>query len=149
MDERDSIVEMDPAERDRFLGNGGVGVISLSTTEGERPYTVPVSYGYDASEGVFYFRLATGSEHAKGELRGRVVSFVVHGREDGWRSVVAGGRLEATDEEAVATETLAGLDRVEIPLVEMFEEPTRTVSFEFVRLVPEEIHGRRESPVVE
>jgi uncharacterized protein len=142
-------VEMEADKRDEFLGRGGIGVISLSVPGDEGPHSVPVSYGYDAAETTLYFRLAVGADSRKGDLYDRAVSFVTYGREDGWRSVVARGRLEETTEEDIATRTLAGLDRVEIPLVEAFDEPTRTVSFEFFCLVPEELTGRKESAITE
>lgn len=140
-------VTMDPKERDEFLGNGGTGVISFGTAGGEPPHSIPVSYGYDAVEDTFYFRLAGGSDSEKGEMAGRKVSFVTHGQgEDGlWRSVVASGRLDATTAKGIATETLEGLDRVHIPLVNVFGRPTKDVQFEFFRLEPEELTARVES----
>lgn len=63
--------------------------------------------------------------------------------EDGWRSVVACGRLAPVEESGLSSELLAGLGRVEIPLVDLFEDPIRTVSFEFVRLEPDRLTGRR------
>lgn len=137
-------VEMETDERDEFLGHGGTGVISFSTPGEDSPHSIPVSYGYDATETTFYFRLAAGAGSEKGELNGRAVSFVTYGREDGWWSIVVSGRLEDVAEEAIATQTLDGLDRVHIPLIDMFGRPTRTVSFEFFRLVPEKISGRKE-----
>lgn len=89
MSESDSET-MDEGERDEFLGSGGTGVISLSTDEAA-PHSTPVSYGYDAAEAVFYFRLANKSGGAKGDLSGRAVSFVTYGNDDGWKSVVATG----------------------------------------------------------
>jgi uncharacterized protein len=80
-------------------------------------------------------------------LNGRPVLFVIYGQEDGWQSVVTSGRLEDVDEEPIALETLDGLDHVDIPLIDMFTRPTRTVSFEFFRLVPDEIVGRKEVKV--
>jgi len=62
----DSPVEMDDPERDEFLGNGGTGVISCRRRQTTR-HTVPVSYGYDATETTFYFRLATGADGSKGK----------------------------------------------------------------------------------
>ena len=67
---------MDEDERDAFLGGGGRGVISLSTGEGA-PHSTPVSYGYEAAESVFYFRLANEPGGAKGDLSDRAVSFVI------------------------------------------------------------------------
>ncbi|MFB6170008.1 MAG: pyridoxamine 5'-phosphate oxidase family protein [Haloarculaceae archaeon] len=137
--------EMTADERDEFLGNGGTGVISLAT-DGGPPHSLPVSYGYDRSTTTFYFRLAVGADSEKGDLAGRAVTFVVHGETaDGWRSVVAQGRLEATSDDAIATETLRGLDRVHIPLVDIFGRPARTVSFEFYRLEPDGLTTRKEA----
>lgn len=145
----DDSTDLPVEQRDEFLGRGGVGVISLSTPDEGCPHSVPVSYGYDASETIFYFRLAIGADSAKGELDGRAVSFVTYGHEDGWRSVVASGRLERADEESIATSTLEGLDHVDIPLVDIFDRPTRTVAFEFFRLVPDELTGRSEETIRE
>lgn len=139
-------VEMEPDERDEFLGTGGTGVLSLSSPEGESPYSIPVSYGYDQTEQVFYFRLATGPDSEKGDLLDRPVTFVTHGEtEEGWRSVVANGRFEETAEKSISAETIEGLERVYIPLVDIFGRPPRDISFTFVRLVPEELTGRKES----
>lgn len=137
---------MDADERDAFLGVGGTGVISLSGREDSPPYSVPVSYGYDGDENTFYFRLAVGSDSEKGDLAGRHATFVVYGQEDDdWRSVVAKGRLEETTEEPIATESLQGLQQVHIPIVDIFEQPVKDVSFEFYRLVPEELTAREET----
>lgn len=140
----DSAIAMTSEERDEFLGSGATGVISLAEGD-EPPHSLPVSYGYDGAEETFYFRLATGGSSAKGDLDGRAVSFVVYGdATEGWRSVVARGRLEDVERDGIETETLAGLDRVDIPLVSIFNQPIRAVEFEFYRLVPEELTGRVE-----
>lgn len=143
----DVSLEMDEEDRDAFLGTGGTGVISLSPTDSdESPHSVPVSYGYDATDKVFYFRIAVGPDSEKGDLADRPVSFVVHGRlDDSWASVVAKGRLRATDEAAVGTDALKGFEQVHIPLVDIFGRPTRDVPFEFYRLVPDQLTARMES----
>lgn len=41
-------VRLSEDERNEFLGRGGTGVISVAAGAGESPYSVPVSYGYDA-----------------------------------------------------------------------------------------------------
>jgi nitroimidazol reductase NimA-like FMN-containing flavoprotein (pyridoxamine 5'-phosphate oxidase superfamily) len=139
-------VELEAEERDEFLGDGGVGVISFSTGGDEPPHSVPVSYGYDAVETTFYFRLAVGPDSQKGDVGDRSVTFVVHGEGEGpWRSVVASGRLEPTTDESIATETLQGLERVRIPLFDVFDRPAAAVPFEFYRLVPDELAGRKVS----
>ena len=145
-------VTMDDAERDEFLGVGGVGVLSLSHENGEYepPHSVPVSYGYDEHEETFYFRLSVGADSEKPPLTDRAVTFVTYDTvDDQWHSVVASGRLERTTDSDISTESLAGLDRVGIPLVDIFGRPTADVQFEFYRLVPDSLTGRRElSPEV-
>jgi nitroimidazol reductase NimA-like FMN-containing flavoprotein (pyridoxamine 5'-phosphate oxidase superfamily) len=145
MDAPDSIT-MDDEEREEFLGTGGTGVISFASGPEESPHSVPVSYGYDPAESVFYFRLATDGDSDKGELTDRPVTFVTYREVDGaWGSVVASGRLERTTDPEVATETLEGLERVDLPLADMFGRPVAEVQFEFHRLVPDSLTGRVES----
>lgn len=139
-------VTMDADERDAFLDTGGTGVLSFPSSDDESPHSVPVSYGYDGSETTFYFRLAVGPDSDKGDAAGRPVTFVVYGQQDGnWRSVIVEGHLERTTETSVATESLEGLRRVHIPLVDIFGRPARDVPFEFYRLVSEEMTSRKES----
>jgi nitroimidazol reductase NimA-like FMN-containing flavoprotein (pyridoxamine 5'-phosphate oxidase superfamily) len=139
-------IEMDGDERDDFLGAGGTGVIALSSADEESPHAVPVSYGYDGTEDVFYFRLSTGPDSEKGPLADRPVTFVTYGAaDDDWRSVVAKGRLRSTTAESIAIESLEGLENVQIPLVEIFGRPTAEITFEFYRLDPEELTGRKEA----
>jgi nitroimidazol reductase NimA-like FMN-containing flavoprotein (pyridoxamine 5'-phosphate oxidase superfamily) len=150
MDVPDTVV-VDDAERDRLLGNGGVGVLSFTSGEDDPPHSVPVSYGYDASETTLYFRLAVGEDSGKGEIADHPVAFVVHGTDDdlGYWSVVASGRLQALEQADVATEALDGLDSVQIPLVDIFGTSTRDVTFEFARLVPDSFTARTDSPTTE
>jgi nitroimidazol reductase NimA-like FMN-containing flavoprotein (pyridoxamine 5'-phosphate oxidase superfamily) len=139
-------VQMTTDERDEFLGRSGTGVLSLSTDGNDPPHSVPVSYGYDPVEGAFYFRLAVGKDGGKANAADRGVTFVTYGEADGrWKSVVASGRLVSTTDGADATESLAGLERTaEIPIVDVFGEPTSEVTFEYYRLDPEQLTGRAE-----
>lgn len=142
-------IRLSDQERDEFLGNGGTGVISLDTADGDPPHSLPVSYGYDSATETFYFRLAAEPHTEKGDLAGRAVSFVVHGEsDDRWHSVVADGRLDPTDDESIATAALEGFDRIHIPLVDIFGQPPKEVSFEFYRLDPDRIGTRKESSSV-
>lgn len=138
-------MQMTADERNEFLKNGGTGVLSLSTDDGP-PHSVPVSYGYDASTETFYFRLATGADSSKGDIEDGHVSFVTYDEtDDGWRSVVARGQLEHVESEGIEIETLEGLDRVDIRLVDIFEAPLREVAFQFYRLAPDELTTRVEA----
>jgi nitroimidazol reductase NimA-like FMN-containing flavoprotein (pyridoxamine 5'-phosphate oxidase superfamily) len=141
-------VRMADEERDEFLGTGGVGVVSFPTGTDEAPYSLPVSYGYDAADGTFYLRLAFGPDAEKGGVvaDGQSVSLVVYDRpEDRWRSVVATGRLEEVTEAAVDSDVVQAMRRVHIPLVDAFERHPRELTFRFFRLSPAEITGRQEA----
>ena len=140
----DSPVTMSPEAIEEFLGTGGTGVMSLSSDGDGPPHSVPVSYGYDPADGVFYFRLAVGADSAKGDVADRPVTFVTYGEDDGWRSVVARGHLERVEETDAPNEALAGLGRVDIPIADVFEASTRNVQFAFVRLDPDDLTGREE-----
>lgn len=136
--------EMDAEQLQAFLGNGGTGVLSFSTGDGETPHSIPVSYGFDPAESAFFFRLAVDPGGRKTDLMEDAhVSFVTHEvTDDEWRSVVATGQLDDVSEVDVASGVLESLRRVDIRLFDAFEDPTDDVSFRFVRLAPEEITGR-------
>ena len=139
------ITELSDDDREEFLGNAGTGVLSLSTSGDEPPHALPVSYGYDPLEGMFYFRLASGPDSEKGELEGRAVSFVTYDQvDDRWVSVVAKGSLRGTTDDSIALDALEGLERVHIPLVDIFGQPPGTVEFEFYRLDPDVLTSRSE-----
>lgn len=140
-------VQLTEEECEAVLDRTASGVLSLSTGADEPPHSLPVSFGYDDVESAFYFRLAD-DDSQKGELEGRDVSFVVYDHDDetgAYQSVVARGKLESTTDENVATEALAGLERVTIPFVDIFGEPPSEVEFEFYRLVPDAMTGRKET----
>ncbi|MFB6282811.1 MAG: pyridoxamine 5'-phosphate oxidase family protein [Halobacteria archaeon] len=147
-------LKMEEDEVDEFLGVGGVGVISFSTSRGEPPHTIPVSYGYDSLERKFYFRLEVDPESRKKEVFDQQVdefvdekvhaSFVtVNETENGWRSVVAHGKLVEVGKSG-DTESLQAFERVDLPLMDMFGKPSREVDFRFYRLEPDELTGYRE-----
>ncbi|WP_336036671.1 pyridoxamine 5'-phosphate oxidase family protein [Halobacterium yunchengense] len=137
-------VELSREDVDAFLGAGGTGVISFP---GDPPHSLPVSYGYDAQEGWFYFRLAYQPDSQKPDYDAGTVSFVTYDEtEDGWQSVVATGDLQPVEEADVPSDVLAGLQRVDIPLVDIFEKPVRETTFGFFVLDPDAVSGRREAP---
>jgi nitroimidazol reductase NimA-like FMN-containing flavoprotein (pyridoxamine 5'-phosphate oxidase superfamily) len=138
---------MDDDEMADFLGTGGTGVISLPAGTNDPPHSVPVSYGFDDTDGHFFFRLAVGEDSAKGDLAdGGPVTFVTY-REtgEGWQSVVAAGDLEPVDEVDVSSGVLESLRRSEIPMIDVFDRHPREVTFRFLRLAPDELTGRTET----
>ena len=138
-------VRMADEELDEFLGTGGTGILSFSTSSAEPPFSRPVSYGYYQDSAHFHYRLAVSPNNTKKEYLDRPVSFVVHERAEGrWQSVIAIGELEALDDlpyEATARQERWGVD---IPWVDIFEDPPEDITFEQFRLVPDELTGRTE-----
>jgi hypothetical protein len=141
-------IEMDDEERNEFLGAGGTGVVSFPTDADDAPYSLPVSYGYDEADGDFYLRLAFGPETEKDDVVGdrAPVSFVVYDQTDeGWRSVVATGRLEEVTEAAIDSDVVQAMRRVHIPLVDVFGRHPRELTFRFFRLSTTDLSGRKEA----
>jgi len=142
-------IQLSDSEINEFLDRVDTGVLSLSTPVDEPPHSVPVSFGYNAEQTVFYFRIADLPPETKGELEGRAVSFVSYAEDesvDGYVSVVAEGTLESTTRSDIATEALAGFEGVTIPFVDIFGQPPAEVDFSFYRLVPTTLTGRKEVP---
>ncbi|RRJ29564.1 pyridoxamine 5'-phosphate oxidase family protein [Halocatena pleomorpha] len=141
----ESPTQMNSEERDKFLETRETGVISFSRGIDSPPQSIPISYGYDQVEHDFYFRLAPGTDNVRADVTGQAVTFVTYEQtDDGWRSVIASGQLEDVEEESIATETLAGLERVHIPLIDMFGVPPGEIQFGFYRLDPDSLTGRKE-----
>ncbi|MFD1586215.1 pyridoxamine 5'-phosphate oxidase family protein [Halorientalis brevis] len=141
-------VELDEGERTEFLGTGGTGVLSFATGSDQPPYSLPVSYGYDETDGTFYFRLGFVADSRKADVvdEGRRVSFVTYDESDNrWQSVIATGDLEEVTESAINSDAMQGLKRVEIPMVDLFERETEDVTFRFFRLAAEDVSGRKEA----
>jgi nitroimidazol reductase NimA-like FMN-containing flavoprotein (pyridoxamine 5'-phosphate oxidase superfamily) len=142
-------VRMNENERDEFLDRGGTGVISFDTPDDDAPYSRPVSYGYDAETGNFYFRLAVGPEDTgkKDLIDGdREISFVTYDETDrGWRSVIATGRLEEITKSALDPAVSEAMQRVAIPFVDVYDSHPLTLEFRFFRLTPDEVTGHQEA----
>lgn len=138
-------VQLTDDERDRFLGDGGTGVLSFSTSVDEPPVSLPVSYGYFADAVSIYFRLSMPDGSRKQRLVDNPVSFVVH-RETkaGWRSVIATGRLTEVTDAPYDSAALQGLWAVDIPTVDVFERPPAEIPYRTFRLIPDEVTGRKE-----
>ena len=138
-------IQLSEAELSEFLGDGGTGVLSFSTDGDEPPFTLPVSYGYLADTGRFHYRLAIPDGSTKEQYVDRPVSFVVHDEtEAGWRSVVATGVLEDLTKLPYEADALQERWGVNIPLVDIFEDPPDDVTFRPFRLDPERVTGRKE-----
>ncbi|ELZ00699.1 hypothetical protein C482_08758 [Natrialba chahannaoensis JCM 10990] len=132
-------------ERDEFLGRGGTGVLSFATDSDEPPVSIPVSYGYSEEESVLYFQLSFAPGSRKHDLVDRRVSFVVHDETAaGWRSVVATGQLAELSNEPYESAVVQGMWAIDLPHVDIFEQPREDVTFENYYLDPDRITGRKE-----
>lgn len=137
-------VSLSEPERNDFLGTGGTGVLSFARDADEPPASFPVSYGYFDDTGHFYFRLSFPPGTEKDAYVDHSVTFVTYDETgDGWRSVVATGRLEAITDLPYDSEAVQGLWAVEIPAVDVFDRPRDEITFEDFRLIPDTVTGRK------
>jgi len=138
-------VQLTDDERDEFLETGGTGVLSFATGPDEPPVSIPVSYGYFADAETIYFRLSMPDDSRKASLVDNPVSFVVHREtEAGWQSVVATGTLERVTDAPYESAALQVLWAVDIPTVDVFEQPPSEIPFRTYRLRPTDVSGRKE-----
>ncbi len=137
---------MTDAEIDAFLGNGGTAVMSFARDD--EPYAIPISFGYDPDGPSFYVRLAYGPESEKRSYvrPNAETSLVVHGETDeGWKSVVATGRLEEVPEPSIDATVVDAVRSVEIPFVDVYERAPRELDFALYRLTVDGLSGRQEA----
>ncbi|MFW6321174.1 MAG: pyridoxamine 5'-phosphate oxidase family protein [Halohasta sp.] len=138
-------VELDDEEIDSLLGTGGVGVVSFA--DGDEPYSIPVSYGYDSGAGSLYLRFGFAPESEKRTFvdDGVVASLVVMAESiDGWQSVVARGPLRKVTEMALDSHAAESVRQVNIPFVTIHDRRATDLEFELYRLEPDSMSGRRE-----
>ncbi|WP_049926467.1 pyridoxamine 5'-phosphate oxidase family protein [Halopiger goleimassiliensis] len=137
-------VEMTDAEIDEFLGRHETGVLSLARTDD--PYAIPISYGYDPDERVFYMRLVSTPESEKRQFlesspAGRLV--VYDENDSTYRSVVATGTLEAIPPAELTPEQIAQYGQAKRPLFEIWAQGKDELDIELYRLDPDTLDGRR------
>lgn len=143
MQENIDSVALSAADIDDRLDNGGTGVIALA--KDDRPYAVPVSYGYDGD--TFYLRLGFAPESEKRAfVAGRpTVKLVVYDEADeGWWSVVVTGTLDEVTEAALDSRVSTAIRQIDIPFVTIQEEAPRDIDFRLYRLDAESVTGRQE-----
>ena len=140
-----SATSMDADEIAEFLDTQETGVLSLA--KADDGYGVPVCFAFDDEAGTgpeFYFRLgfAPGSTKRQYVDASEDVSFVVHDdTAEGWKSVVARGRLENVSSrtlDAIVAEAVQGLD---IPYFAVHDSPVENLHFTLVRLGVTDLTG--------
>ncbi|MCL9816693.1 pyridoxamine 5'-phosphate oxidase family protein [Natronocalculus amylovorans] len=149
MDSQQS-VSLSEDELEMFLGTGGTGTLAFGTDRSEPPYAIPVSYGFDSETRQFFFRLAHAprSDELPSKPTQNPVTFVTFSETPtGWHSAIASGTLTGISEPAVDDVAAEALRRIHIPLVDIYDHPTKEVEFAFFRLDPETLSGRKEAHV--
>jgi hypothetical protein len=139
----DRRTKMSPEETDAFLGSHETGVMSLARTD--EPYAIPISYGYNASNGQFYTRLVSTPESEKRRFLdsnpdARVVVYEADG--DTYRSVIATGTLVRIDPQELTVEDIQQYGDAKRPLFEIWPKQKGELDIELYRLDPETLSGR-------
>lgn len=140
----DKEIDMTDEGIDDFLAGHETGVLSLARTD--EPYAIPISYGYDDENRVFYMRLVSTPESEKREFLGsspdsRLVVYDETGST--YRSVIAVGTLENIDPADLTPDQIAQYGEAKRPLFEIWAEGKKDLDIQLYRLVPESLNGRR------
>jgi nitroimidazol reductase NimA-like FMN-containing flavoprotein (pyridoxamine 5'-phosphate oxidase superfamily) len=135
--------EMTAAETDALLGRHETGVLSLARDD--QPYSIPISYGYDADDRTFYLRLVSTPESEKREFlssspAARVV--VYEEAEPTYRSAVARGTLEEISTDEMTVEHVEQFGDAKRPLFEVWGESKRDLRIQLYRLETDSVSGR-------
>lgn len=138
--------EMSSSEIDDFLGSRETGVLTLARDD--EPYSIPISYGYDASKRAFYMRLVSTPESEKREFLAsspKVRLVVYDENEDGtvYWSVVARGQLEELDPTSLSVEAIEQYGNTRRPLFEIWGESREELDIKLYEFSPDEMSGRR------
>ncbi len=138
--------EMVAAEIDEFLSGTETGVLALA--DDNDPYSIPISYGYDADSGAFYMRLvSTPDSDKRGFLsskpRAKLVIYDENDTQTRYRSVVATGTLEQIDPNEMSVEEIEQYGEARRPLFEIWGQGKAELDIKLYRLKPDELTGRR------
>lgn len=138
--------EMTESEINDFLSHHETGVLSLA--EDDKPYAIPISYGYDAAERLFYMRLVSTPASEKRQFlasspRARLVVYDGTDSETTYRSVVAVGALTEIAPEELTVEHIEQYGEAKRPLFEIWGESKRDLDIKLYELAPDELSGRR------
>ncbi|ELZ15319.1 pyridoxamine 5'-phosphate oxidase-related FMN- binding protein [Haloterrigena salina JCM 13891] len=140
----DQETDMADAEIDDFLGDHETGVLSLARTDD--PYAIPISYGYDDDERVFYMRLVSTPESEKRAFleSSPTARLVVYDERDStYRSVIATGQLEDISPSELTPDQIAQYGEAKRPLFEIWAQGKEELDIELYRLDPDSLEGRR------
>lgn len=135
---------LSPAATDEFLSDHETGVLSLANAD--EPYSVPVSYGYDADKRRFFLRLVSAPDSDKDRFLAASprASLVVYEEDEPvYRSVVAEGALQKIPRAELDEEDVAQYGQAKRPLFEVWGTSLPELDVGLYRLDPETLNGRR------
>lgn len=135
--------EMSRSETDALLGRHETGVLSLA--RGDDPYSIPISYGYDADDRRFYLRLVSTPESEKRAfLTSNPTARLVVYEEDEptYRSVVVTGTLVEIPRDEMTVEHVEQYGDAKRPLFEIWGESKPDLDIQLFELRTDTISGR-------
>ncbi|WP_353633890.1 pyridoxamine 5'-phosphate oxidase family protein [Halobacterium sp. NMX12-1] len=135
-------VAMDETERDEFLRQRGIGVLSLASEN--VAYGMPVSFGWDGDD-LYFILLQFGEDSEKLDYAATTerATFSTYNFEDEhhWRSVVARGPLEEVSDDDTDDVTETMFENAQFASLFPHGEPITDQPR--YRLVPEELTGQK------
>lgn len=143
--------ELSADEIEAMLIRNGVGVLAL--VDGEQPYSIPMSFGYDGNEMLFPMQWGTGYDGKKERCveSNKKACFTVYERDPDdpqiWRSVVITGELdEINDDRTDQAYASLAANADFAPELGVWGIPFEEVELRLFGLSPDEYAGREFSP---
>lgn len=140
--------EMSDSEIDEFLGRHETGVLSLARSD--EPYSIPISYGYDADARTFFVRLVSTPDSEKRTFlssspKARIVVYEESESDptSTYRSVVVTGTLEEISPSELTVEHIEQYGSAKRPLFEIWGQSKKDLNIQLYTLDPDELSGRR------
>lgn len=133
---------MDGLEIAEFLHGQSTGVLSMA--RGDAGYAIPVSFVYDDAGPYVYLRLgyAPGSQkRAFVDATARATFVVYDDTDEGWRSVVAEGRLEELSKTTLDSTIVEAVEGLHIPFFSVHRRPASDLEFGVLRIAISTLNG--------
>lgn len=136
---------MSAAEIDEFLGETETGVLALARDDA--PYSIPISYGYNADSGIFYMRLVSNPDSEKREFlsstpTARLVIYDENDERTQYRSVLVKGTLEEIEPSEMSVKEIEQYGEARRPLFEIWGQGKDDLDIKLYKLDPAELTGR-------
>lgn len=138
--------EMDPGACERVLYREGFGMLALS--DGDVPYIVPMSFGYDGAD-CFVQMTTSGRKNAviSTNSRASLAVLSVDAQTGVSESVLVDGTIAVADDEDVADGLAALAGNAEFGSdLSVWGEPVQEADLELYRLRVDQLSGRRFGP---